>query len=228
MAVQATRCVRQQAHGGALGDTDRKAAHCHGEQDGTGLRSRAKSRTRRSIQGQHGRGHGLDGARRSAGDGGLGRHAGPDRPHRDRYTGGKPDGSVRRIALRLCRRHRARPAEWRAGVPSLCALTDCPKPDSSPLRELITRRLPHVWLTLAIGAIGFGGMLAGYNYFAATLLSATHVVPAVMLAVLCLFGIGMTIGNLLASWAADRALMPTDGVRLLWATTTLALLPLAA
>ena len=32
-----------------------------------------------------------------------------------------------------------------------------------------------IWLTLAIGAIGFGGMFSVYTYLANTLLSVTHV-----------------------------------------------------
>jgi DHA1 family inner membrane transport protein len=89
-------------------------------------------------------------------------------------------------------------------------------------------RLPQVWLTLGIGAVGFGGMFAVYTYLASTLMAVTHVSPAIVPVVLCVFGIGMTLGNLVAPAAADRALMPTAGFLLLWAAFTLALFPFMA
>jgi DHA1 family inner membrane transport protein len=111
---------------------------------------------------------------------------------------------------------------------ALFAPMNRPHPDVSPLRELRALRLPQVWLTLGIGAVGFGGMFAVYTYLASTLMEVTHVSPAVVPVVLCVFGIGMTLGNLLAPAAADRALMPTAGALLLWAAFTLALFPFVA
>ena len=60
---------------------------------------------------------------------------------------------------------------------ALFAPMDRPHPDMSPLRELRALRLPQVWLTLGIGAIGFGGMFAVYTYLASTLMAVTHVSP---------------------------------------------------
>ncbi len=111
---------------------------------------------------------------------------------------------------------------------ALFAPMDRPHQDTSPLRELRALRLPQVWLTLAIGAVGFGGMFAVYTYLASTLMAVTHVSPAVVPVVLCVFGVGMTLGNLVAPAAADRALMPTAGFLLLWAAFTLALFSLVA
>ncbi len=99
---------------------------------------------------------------------------------------------------------------------------------TSPLRELDALRLPQVWLTLGIGAIGFGGLFAVYTYLASTLVHVTHVSPASVPLFLCVVGIGMTVGNLAAPWAADRALMPTAAGLLLLSAVALALFPLAA
>jgi DHA1 family inner membrane transport protein len=86
---------------------------------------------------------------------------------------------------------------------------DRPPEGAGPLRELGALRTRQVWLTLGVGAIGFGGLFAVYSYVASTLLNVTHVSPAVVPIVLAVFGVGMTLGNLAAAWAADRALIPT-------------------
>ncbi|MBA2127801.1 MFS transporter [Hyphomicrobium methylovorum] len=105
---------------------------------------------------------------------------------------------------------------------------DRPVPGASALRELGALKRPQVWLTLAIGAIGFGGMFAVYAYLASTLMAVTNVSPSVIPLVLVIFGLGMTVGTLITGWAADRALMPTVGALLLWSAASLALFPFAA
>jgi DHA1 family inner membrane transport protein len=99
---------------------------------------------------------------------------------------------------------------------------------ASPLRELGALLLPQVWLTLGIGAIGFGGLFCVYSYLASTLLAVTHVSPHTIPAVLFVFGIGMFLGNLLVPYAADRALMPTAGMILLAMVASLLIYPLAS
>lgn len=99
--------------------------------------------------------------------------------------------------------------------------------DASPLRELGALGRGRVWLTLAIGAIGFGGMFCVYTYLADTMLAVTHASPAALPVVLMVFGAGMTVGTLACAWAADRALMPAIGGVLLWSAAALALYPLA-
>jgi len=86
---------------------------------------------------------------------------------------------------------------------------DRPPVVAGPLRELGALRNRQVWLTLGVGAIGFGGLFAVYAYLASTLMAVTHVSAATVPIVLAIFGVGMTVGNLAAAWAADRALMPT-------------------
>ncbi len=105
---------------------------------------------------------------------------------------------------------------------------DVPDRSVSPLGELRVLRVPQLWLTLGIGAIGFGGMFAVYTYLASTLIEVTGTGPAMVPVVLAVFGIGMTIGNLIVPRFADRALMPTAGGLLLWSAAALALYPLAA
>jgi len=108
------------------------------------------------------------------------------------------------------------------------APADRPASTASPLRELNALRSPQVWLTLGIGAIGFGGLFSVYTYFGSTLIEVTHVAPAVVPLVFSAFGIGMTVGNLFVPRYADRALMPTAGILLIWSAVVLALYPLAA
>jgi DHA1 family inner membrane transport protein len=105
---------------------------------------------------------------------------------------------------------------------------DTPEPGASPLRELNALRRPQVWLTLATGAIGFGGLFAVYTYLASTLMEVTGVSAASVPLVLAAFGIGMTAGNLIVPRFADRALMPTAGALLLWSAGALAIYPFAA
>lgn len=99
---------------------------------------------------------------------------------------------------------------------------------SDPLQELGALRSSRVWITLAISAIGFGGMFAVYTYLATTLIEVTKVNPAVIPFFLAVFGIGATLGNLLVPRFADRALMPTAGIILLFSAVMLLVFPLAA
>ncbi|MDC7682744.1 MFS transporter [Asticcacaulis sp. BYS171W] len=133
---------------------------------------------------------------------------------------------------------------WRWGfgiVAGLAALTvllialyapqDVPDTDASPLRELGALKKSQVWLTLGIGAIGFGGMFAVYTYVASTLLEVTHVAPAMVPVVLCIFGIGMTAGTLFCGWAADKPLPAS--IQPMWTALSLssqhsALMPMVA
>jgi len=105
---------------------------------------------------------------------------------------------------------------------------DLPDRGASPLRELGALKSGQVWLTLATGAIGFGGLFAVYTYLASTLLEVTQVSAATVPLVLAMFGVGMTAGNLIVPRFADRALMPTAGALLLWSAGALALYPFAA
>ncbi|MBD9504579.1 MFS transporter [Pseudomonas sp. PDM23] len=102
------------------------------------------------------------------------------------------------------------------------------EPDSSPLRELGALKRGQVWLTLGIGAIGFGGLFAVYTYLADILGAVTHVSPSIVPLILAVFGIGMTLGNLFIPVLADRAVMPTAGGLLVWSAVVLAIFPFTA
>jgi len=99
---------------------------------------------------------------------------------------------------------------------------------ASPLRELGALKRLQVWLTLATGAIGFGGIFAVYTFLGSTLIDITHVSAALSTLAFSAFGVGMTFGNLVIPRFADRALMPTAGALLLGSAIVLAAYPLAA
>ncbi|GAA4769352.1 MFS transporter [Stakelama sediminis] len=99
---------------------------------------------------------------------------------------------------------------------------------ASPLRELSALKRSQVWWTLMVGAIGFGGMFAVYTYLSSTLLNVTHVSPLIVPLYLGLFGLGMTIGNLVVPVFADRALMPTAAGVLIWSIVAMILFALVA
>ena len=93
--------------------------------------------------------------------------------------------------------------------------------DASPMRELGALKRRQVWLTLGIGAIGFGGMFAVYAYLASTLTEVTGVGPALIPWVFAVFGCGMLAGNLIGGWAADRFGMKAGAVMLVWSVFAL-------
>ena len=106
--------------------------------------------------------------------------------------------------------------------------TDRPNPAASPWLELGALRRVQVWLTLAIGAVGFGGMFAVYTFLSSTLASVTQAPAQAVPWVLAVFGIGMTLGNLVIPRFAGRALMATAAGLLVWSAVTLAIYPFAA
>ncbi|MGB3289766.1 MAG: MFS transporter [Burkholderiaceae bacterium] len=101
-------------------------------------------------------------------------------------------------------------------------------PGSSPLRELGALKQGQVWLTLSVGAIGFGGLFAVYTYLADTLMQVTLASPEAVPVVLGIFGLGLTAGNIVVPKLADHALMPTIGGILVWSAATTALFSFTA
>jgi DHA1 family inner membrane transport protein len=96
------------------------------------------------------------------------------------------------------------------------------------LREMGAFRRKQVWLTLGIGAVGFGGMFAVYSYITPTLTNADHVPEMLVPFVLSIFGVGMVVGNIVGARLADRALLPTIGGVLVWNVLVLALFAMTA
>jgi MFS transporter, DHA1 family, inner membrane transport protein len=80
--------------------------------------------------------------------------------------------------------------------------------DSNFLRELRVAMKPSVLLALATTVFGFAGVFAAFTYVAPLLLDVTGTTQTMVTVALVLFGIGVTIGNMLGGKIADRSLMP--------------------
>lgn len=78
-------------------------------------------------------------------------------------------------------------------------------------RELKAFASAQVWLTLAVGAIGFGGMFAMYSYIAPTVTDVTGLSRSAVPVFLLFFGLGSFAGTMLggrlADWSVLRSLV---------------------
>jgi DHA1 family inner membrane transport protein len=83
---------------------------------------------------------------------------------------------------------------------------DAPAAGGSPAAELRSLRRPQVWLVAATAAIGFGGFFAVDSYIAPVTTSVTGLPAGTVTWVLVAVGLGMTVGNALGGWLADRNL----------------------
>ncbi|WP_308251356.1 MFS transporter [Streptomonospora nanhaiensis] len=97
-----------------------------------------------------------------------------------------------------------------------------PAPGASMRSEFGALARGQVWLALAVGALGFGGMFASYSYISPMMTEVAGLPLGAVPYVLALYGVGMTCGTLAGGRAADRALMPT--MYLAMGAMTLALL----
>lgn len=116
-------------------------------------------------------------------------------------------GGIATLACVLVHRH----------VPNLPAAQG-----AGPMRELGALKRPQVWLTLGIGAVGFGGMFSVFSYIKPLLMEVTGLPLASVPLVLGLFGLGMVVGNLVGSRLADKSLMRTIAGLLVWNALVLA------
>jgi len=82
-------------------------------------------------------------------------------------------------------------------------------PDRTFRAELRVFRLSQVWMTLAVGAIGFGGFFAVYSYVAPMVTEVAGSPEWVVPIILVIMGLGMTIGNFAGGVLADRNLKRT-------------------
>ncbi|KQT31014.1 MFS transporter [Sphingomonas sp. Leaf412] len=109
------------------------------------------------------------------------------------------------------------------------ALKPIPAPDdASPLTELGALKRGQVWLTLAIAAIGFGGVFAVYSYITPMLTQVTGITEAHVPLVLSVIGIGMVAGSLFGGWLADRGVMRAIWITLALNVVTLGLVAITA
>jgi DHA1 family inner membrane transport protein len=78
-------------------------------------------------------------------------------------------------------------------------------------RELTALRRPQVWLAVATGAIGGGGMFAVYSYISPILTDRAGLKLGLVPVVLAVWGAGMVAGNLMAGrlmdWRPHRAMI---------------------
>jgi DHA1 family inner membrane transport protein len=84
-------------------------------------------------------------------------------------------------------------------------------PGATGRRELRAFARPQVWLTLLVGAIGFGGMFAMYSYIAPTVTEVAGLSKAAVPLYLLAFGVGGVLGTVLggrlADWSIFRSLI---------------------
>lgn len=87
-----------------------------------------------------------------------------------------------------------------AALPGTLAI---PRIDArAELRTLADRR---VLIALAVTTLQSGAMFTVFTYIAPILRDVTHMSTAFVSAMLVLYGIGLTVGNWLGGWAADRS-----------------------
>ncbi|MDC4377894.1 MFS transporter [Acinetobacter baumannii] len=111
---------------------------------------------------------------------------------------------------------------WRAGfefsatiafftlIAVACFVPNIPVQATASIKtELAGLKNINMWLTLAVGAIGFGGMFSVYSYVSPILTEYTKVNIQIVPIALALWGIGMVIGGLAAGWLADKNLNKT-------------------
>ena len=65
----------------------------------------------------------------------------------------------------------------------------------------------QVWLTLGVGAIGFGGMFAMYSYIAPTVTDVTGLPTRAVPVFLLVFGVGGLVGNVVAGRMGDWSVL---------------------
>lgn len=105
---------------------------------------------------------------------------------------------------------------------------EAPQEGVSVAHELSMFTNRQVWITLGIGAIGFGGLFSIFSYVKPTLMSLAGLTEVGVPFVLALFGAGMVTGNIFGSRMADRDLLGTIKRCLIWSMITCAFFALVA
>jgi len=81
--------------------------------------------------------------------------------------------------------------------------------ESSLFQELGVLRRPAVHVALLMTVFGFGGVFTAFTYITPILVDITGFSPKSVSYILVLFGLGITIGNILGGKLADRKLFPS-------------------
>lgn len=110
-----------------------------------------------------------------------------------------------------------------AVVPEVAAAVD-----GSPAAELRALRTPQVWLVAATGAVGFAGFFAVNTYIAPVTTDVTGLSAATVPWALVAVGLGMTVGNALGGWFADRNLQRSMVIGFVAMTVSIAAFSLIA
>ncbi|MBR7837655.1 MFS transporter [Actinospica durhamensis] len=71
-------------------------------------------------------------------------------------------------------------------------------------RELRAFGKPEVWLVLGVAMLGGGGLFATFSYITPMMTNVTHYADSSITWLLVLFGLGMTVGNLVGARLSDR------------------------
>jgi DHA1 family inner membrane transport protein len=95
-------------------------------------------------------------------------------------------------------------------------------------RELRAFASAQVWLTLLIGAVGFGGMFAMYSYIAPTVTDVTGLSRSAIPVFLLSFGLGAFAGTMLGGRLADWSVLRSLVLSSVAMGSTLALFTLTA
>lgn len=111
-------------------------------------------------------------------------------------------------------------AAIRQWVPRTAALDGVPV-----IQELSALRKAAVWGVMAVAAIGVGSIFAVYTFIGPIVTEVAELPAAMIPVALAVFGIGMTVGNLLGGLLADRD--PARGIALGYGAALLAMAGLA-
>jgi DHA1 family inner membrane transport protein len=95
-------------------------------------------------------------------------------------------------------------------------------------RELAALGSVQVWLTLLVGAVGFGGMFAMYTYIAPTVTQVTGLSRSAVPVFLLFFGLGSVAGTMLGGRLADWSVLRSLVISSVAMGSTLALFTVTA
>ena len=90
------------------------------------------------------------------------------------------------------------------GGPALTEGTEGAEGRVSLGRELRAFGKPEVWLVLGVAMLGGGGLFATFSYITPMMTNVTHYADSSITWLLVLFGLGMTVGNLVGARLSDR------------------------
>ncbi len=109
------------------------------------------------------------------------------------------------------------------------AVPHLPRDRSRTVRnELSALTSLQVWLTLGVGAIGFGGMFAMYSYIAPTVTDVTGLPASAVPLFLLVFGLAGFVGNLVAGRLGDWSVIRSVVIGIAGLGVSLALFAVAA